>query len=120
MTVEVNVVRVGPHFIKFSKIVSYEVNLAAQSSHLEVLLLSKVWPKMWDFNSCGQWFSRVLPLMLWWWLAWFPYFFSDCPWPYCALSEALILAATNPKYFKRLFIELRVQYMKITSTEHVV
>jgi hypothetical protein len=29
-----------PHFIKFSKIVSYEENLAAQSSHLEVLLLS--------------------------------------------------------------------------------
>ena len=26
----------GPYFIKFSKTVSYEVNLAAQSSHLEV------------------------------------------------------------------------------------
>ena len=35
-------------------------------------------------------------------------------------SEALILASTNPQYDKRLFIELRVQYMKITSSEHVV
>ena len=32
-----------------------------------------------------------------------------------SFSEALILASTNPKYDKRLFIELRVQYMKITS-----
>ena len=37
-----------------------------------------------------------------------------------SLSEALILAATNPKYDKKLFIELRVQYMKTTSKEHVV
>ena len=37
-----------------------------------------------------------------------------------SLSEALILAATNPKYVKRLFIELQVQYMKTTSSEHVV
>ena len=36
-----------------------------------------------DFNSCGKWSSRVLPLMLWWSLVWFPYFYSDCPWPYC-------------------------------------
>ena len=34
------------------------------------------------------------------------------------LSEALILAATNPQYDIRLFIELRVQYMKTTSSEH--
>jgi hypothetical protein len=26
---------------------------------------------------------------------------------------------TNPKYDKRLFIELQVQYMKIASSEHV-
>ena len=31
-----------------------------------------------------------------------------------SLSEALILAATNPHYVKRLFIELRVQCMKTT------
>ena len=37
-----------------------------------------------------------------------------------SLSEALILAATNPKYDQRLFIELQVQYMKTTSSEHVV
>ena len=37
-----------------------------------------------------------------------------------SLSKALILASTNPQYNKRLFIELRVQYMKITSSEHVV
>ena len=36
------------------------------------------------------------------------------------LSEALILASTNPQYDDRLFIELRVQYMKIPSSEHVV
>ena len=37
-----------------------------------------------------------------------------------SLSEALILASTNPKYDKRLFIELQVQYMKIANSEHVV
>ena len=38
-----------------------------------------------------------------------------------SLSEAVILASwTNPQYDKRLFIELEVQYMKITSSEHVV
>ena len=37
-----------------------------------------------------------------------------------SLSEALIFASTNPQYDNRLFIELRVQYMKITSSEHVV
>ena len=36
-----------------------------------------------------------------------------------SLSEALILASTNPQYDDRLFIELRVQYMKIASSEHV-
>jgi len=37
-----------------------------------------------------------------------------------SFSEALILASINPKYDKRLFIELRAQYMKTTSSEHVV
>ena len=37
-----------------------------------------------------------------------------------SMSEALILAATNPQYDKRLFIDLPVQYMKTTSSEHVV
>ena len=35
-----------------------------------------------------------------------------------SLSEALIFASTNPQYDDRLFIELRVQYMKIASLEH--
>ena len=35
------------------------------------------------------------------------------------LSEALILASTNPQYDDRLFIELRVEYIKIPSSEHV-
>ena len=35
------------------------------------------------------------------------------------MSEALILASTNTQYDKRLFIELRVQFMKIPSSEHV-
>ena len=37
-----------------------------------------------------------------------------------SLSEALILGSTNPQYDKRLFIDLPVQYMKTTSSEHVV
>ena len=37
-----------------------------------------------------------------------------------SFSEALNLASTNPQYDKGLFIELRVQYMKTTSSVHVV
>ena len=37
-----------------------------------------------------------------------------------SLLEALILASTNPKYNKKMFIDLPVQYMKTTSSEHVV
>ena len=33
-----------------------------------------------------------------------------------SLSEALIFASTNPQYDDRLFIELKVQYMKIPSS----
>jgi hypothetical protein len=33
-----------------------------------------------------------------------------------SLSEPLIFASTNPKYDDRLFIELQVQYMKISSS----
>ena len=36
-----------------------------------------------------------------------------------SFSEALILVSANPQYDKRLFIELRVQYMKIPSSEHL-
>ena len=36
-----------------------------------------------------------------------------------SLSETLIFASINPQYDDRLFIELRVQYMKIPSSEHV-
>ena len=35
-----------------------------------------------------------------------------------SLSEAFILTSTNPQYEKRLFIDLPVQYMKTTSSEH--
>ena len=35
------------------------------------------------------------------------------------LSEALMLASTNPKHDDKLFIELSVHYMKIPSSEHV-
>ena len=37
-----------------------------------------------------------------------------------SFAEALILASTNPQYDKRLFVDLPVQYMKSTSSEHVV
>ena len=36
------------------------------------------------------------------------------------MSEALIHGSTNPQYDKRLFLDLLVQYMKTTSSEHVV
>ena len=35
-----------------------------------------------------------------------------------SLSEALILRSTNPQYDKRFFIDLPVQCMKSTSSEH--
>jgi hypothetical protein len=35
-----------------------------------------------------------------------------------SLSEAFILTSTNPHYDKRLFIDLPVQYMKTTTSEH--
>ena len=35
-----------------------------------------------------------------------------------SFSEALIIASTNPQYGKRLFIDLPVQYMKTTNSEH--
>ena len=37
-----------------------------------------------------------------------------------SLLEALILALTNSQYDKKLFSDLPVQYMKISSSEHVV
>ena len=42
---EIKITPFEPHFIKFPKTVSYEVNLASQRSHLEVILLSKFWSK---------------------------------------------------------------------------
>ena len=36
-----------------------------------------------------------------------------------SFSEAFILTSTNPQYDKKLFIELRVQYIKMPSSEHV-
>ena len=37
-----------------------------------------------------------------------------------SLSEAFILTSTNPKYDKRLLVDLQVQYMKTTNSENVV
>ena len=39
-----------PHFIKFLKTVSYEVNLTSQHFHLKILLLSKFCSEREDFN----------------------------------------------------------------------
>ena len=36
-----------------------------------------------------------------------------------SLSEALILASTNPQYDNKLFNDLQVQYKKIPKAEHV-
>ena len=41
-----------------------------------------------DFNFCGKWSSGVLPLMLWCSLAWFPYFYSGCPWQLNSLTKS--------------------------------
>ena len=46
-----------PHFVKFPKPVSYEVNLTSQHSHLEVLLLSKFWSERGDFHRYRFWAS---------------------------------------------------------------
>ena len=35
-----------------------------------------------------------------------------------SFSVVLILASTNPQYYKRLSIDLLLQYMKIPSSEH--
>ena len=35
-----------------------------------------------------------------------------------SLSEVLIFVSTNPQYDHRLFNKLRVQYMKVASSEH--
>ena len=37
-----------------------------------------------------------------------------------SLSEAFILTQTNPQYDKRLLIDLTLQYMKTTTSKHVV
>ena len=37
-----------------------------------------------------------------------------------SLSETSVLTSSNPQYDKRLFYGLPVQYMKTTSSEHVV
>ena len=47
-------------------------------------------------------------------------YFSNRSYTGKSLLEAPILASTNPQYHKRLFIDLPVQYMKTTSSEHVV
>ena len=53
LSARIKITHFGPHFIKFSKTVSYEVNLYSQPSHLEVLFLSKFSSEWGDFNSCG-------------------------------------------------------------------
>ena len=45
---------------------------------------------------------------------------DDCYGTGKSFSEALIFASTNLQYDRRLFIELPVQFMKVTSSEHVV
>ena len=35
-----------------------------------------------------------------------------------SLSEAFFLKSTNPQYDKGLFIDIPIQYMKTTSSEH--
>ena len=76
-----------PHFIKFSKIVFYEVDLVSQCSHLEVLLRSKFGSERGDFNWCWFWSSKVCTLMMWWYLSPARHFYSDWLWPYCDMWD---------------------------------
>ena len=47
-------IRIRPHYIKFSKTVFYEVNIAEQCSHLKVLLLSKFGSEKGDFIDANS------------------------------------------------------------------
>ena len=53
----------------------------------------------------------VLPLMLWWSLGWFPYFYSDCPWPYCKFGliiyESVFTCRFCTFFLPRLFLHFR-------------
>ena len=75
----------GPHIIKVSK---------------EVFLVYQF------FFSLTK---KLLLLMLWWSLAWFPNFYSNCPWPYCVgtgvcmISRMKILGKCNELFFAALY-----------------
>ena len=67
-------------------------------------------------------YSNISLLITWWHFATDTPLIANCYFTVKGkyLSEALILASTNPQYDDRLFIELQVQYMKTPSSEHVV
>ena len=68
----------------------------------------EVWSERGDFNSCGKWSTRVLPLMLWWLLVWFPYFYSDCPWPYCDITGQKSKSISSPE--QNYFVHFALRY----------
>ena len=57
--------------------------------------------------------------MLWWSLAWFPYFYLDCPWPYCGYDTERIFSLV---YLCRnyLFTKIFIVSWILTSTHVVV
>ena len=88
-----------------------------------------IWNRFWkfyevrskrgDFNSCWQWSSRVAALMLWWSLAWFPYFYSDWLWfelyifGHCPLPKFGIKPKQNwPNFRKQQRFKLLISYSK--------
>ena len=78
-----------------------------------------------DFNSCGKWSSRVPALMLWWSLAWFPYFYSDWLWfelyifGHCPLPKFGIKPKQNwPNFRKQQRFKLLISYSKKINMYH--
>ena len=77
------------------------------------------------FSTCSElaifmyWTRNSMNNLVILWVSWCKnkFFWNHWTWGKY-LSEALILASTNPQYDDRLFIELRVHYMKIASSEH--
>ena len=68
-----------------------------------------------------NWRIRGFVFLMWWSLAWFPYFYSDCPWPYC-VYRILPSIWTLSKYpdslkhwYKKMLINILSNFCKVVS-----
>ena len=82
---------------------------------------AKQWSTFSNFFCCNHFFQFLSNLTTELWIHIFisSHYLDLDPFASTGKYLLLILASTNPKYDKRLFIELRVQYMKIPSSENV-